>query len=124
MSRGARFSPRRIPIRWRITLWYTILMTVLVAAVLALLLHLSSTQMLNEARLRLQDTVERSFYEIEYEDGVLSFDDDINHLGSGISLSVYDAQGKLLYGRIPANFNGAPLLIDRKSTRLNSSHRL
>lgn len=106
-----RFSPGKIPIRWRITLWYTILMTVLVAAVLALLLHLSSTQMLNEARLRLQDTVERSFYEIEYEDGVLSFDDDINHLGSGISLSVYDAQGKLLYGRIPANFNGAPLLI-------------
>ena len=38
MSRGARFSPRRIPIRWRITLWYTILMTVLVAAVLALVI--------------------------------------------------------------------------------------
>ena len=55
--------------------------------------------------------MERSFYEIEYEDGVLNFDDDINHLGSGISLSVYDSQGKLVYGRIPANFNGAPLLI-------------
>ena len=37
MSRGARFSPRRVPIRWRITLWYTILMTVLVVAVLFLL---------------------------------------------------------------------------------------
>ena len=73
MSRGARFSPRRVPIRWRITLWYTILMTVLVVAVLFLLFRLSSNQMISEARLRLQDTVERSFYEIEYEDGVLTF---------------------------------------------------
>lgn len=111
MSRGARFPLRRVPIRWRITLWYTILMTVLVVAVLFLLFRLSSNQMISEARLRLQDTVERSFYEIEYEDGVLNFDDDINHLGSGISLSVYDSQGNLVYGRIPANFNGAPLLI-------------
>ena len=111
MSRGARFPLRRVPIRWRITLWYTILMTVLVVAVLFLLFRLSSHQMISEARLRLQDTVERSFYEIEYEDGVLTFDDDINHLGSGISLSVYDSQGNLVYGRIPANFNGAPLLI-------------
>ena len=41
MSRGARFPLCRVPIRWRITLWYTILMTVLVVAVLFLsLIHI------------------------------------------------------------------------------------
>ena len=111
MKQRVGFFLGNIPIRWRITLWYTILMTALVVAVLWLLFHLSSNQMLSEAELRLQDTVERSFYEIEYEDGVLTFDDDINHLGTGISISVYDSQGNLVYGRIPANFNGAPMLI-------------
>lgn len=102
---------KTLSIKWRITLWYTVLMTGLVVTVLWLLITLSSNSMLSEARTRLQDTVTRSFYEIEYEDGQLKFDDDLQHMGEGITLSVYDAQGNLIYGRIPARFDGAPLLI-------------
>ena len=73
--------------------------------------------MLSNAQLRLKDTVTRSFHEIEYEDGVLEFDKDINFLGEGIYISVYSAQAlccmaeRLLYSTAP------PCLSWMKSSR-------
>ena len=97
-------------IRKKITLWYTAFMALFVVLALCLLFVIASGRILSDTRTRLKDTVLKSFAEIEYDDGVLTFDDDINYLGAGIYLSVYNADGALIYGRIPSSFSGASVL--------------
>lgn len=115
---------KNLSIKFKITLWYTVFMTILIIVVLWLLFFISSRQVLSNARLRLKDTVNRSFQEIEYEDGVLKFDKDINFLGEGIYISVYSVQGTLLYGRIPSMFSGAPMLIMDEIQQVTSAQHL
>ena len=104
-------SRKNLTIKLRITLWYTVFMTLLVAAVVTLLLILSHSRVQNEAQLRLTDAVERSFAQVSLVGDALYFDDDLNYMAQGVSISVYDKEGMLLYGRIPAHFDGADMLI-------------
>ena len=115
---------KNMSIKLKITLWYTLFMTLLVVGILWLLLFITNSRLLSNARLRLKDTVTRSFHEIDYEDGVLEFDNDINFLGEGIYISVYDTHGKLLYGRIPSLFNGAPMLVMDEIQQVDSGQTL
>ncbi|WP_417297232.1 sensor histidine kinase [Eisenbergiella porci] len=115
---------KNLSIKLKITLWYTVFMTILIIVILWLLFSISSSQVLSNAQLRLKDTVTRSFHEIEYEDGVLEFDKDINFLGEGIYISVYSAQGALLYGRTPSLFHGAPMLIMDEIQQVTSGQNL
>ena len=102
---------RNLSIKLKITLWYTAFMALLIILTLIVLLSISSVQVLSDARARLRNTVLQAFSEIDYEDGLLTFDDDINYLEEGVYISVYDAQGYLLYGRTPTGFSGASTLI-------------
>lgn len=116
---------KNLTIKLRITLWYTVFMTLLVAAVVALLLVLSHIRVHNEAQLRLTDAVERSFAQVSLIGNTLYFDDDLNYMAQGVSISVYNKEGMLLYGRIPAHFDGADMLIkdEMQSVRAgNGSH--
>ncbi len=102
---------RNLSIKLKITLWYTAFMALLIILTLIVLFSISSVQVLSDARARLRNTVLQAFWEIDYEDGLLTFDDDINYLEEGVYISVYDAQGYLLYGRTPTGFSGASTLI-------------
>ncbi len=103
---------KKMPIRLRITIWYTIFLTLLVLLVLWLLFTVSESRVESDAQLQLQDAVLSSYQNIEYQDGELDFDDDLNDaLDSGIYLLAYDSQGHLLYGRTPSRFSGASSLI-------------
>ena len=108
-------------IRKKITLWYTAFMALFVVLALCLLFVIASGRILSDTRTRLKDTVLKSFAEIEYDDGVLTFDDDINYLGAGIYLSVYNADGALIYGRIPSSFSGASVLTMDRLQQVASS---
>ena len=102
---------KQMSVKKRITLWYTAFITGFVLVSLFLVLFLANGRLLSGAKTHLKDTVRNSFLEIEYEQGVLEFDDDINYLGEGVYLSVYNSDGALIYGRIPSTFHGAPVLI-------------
>lgn len=102
---------RNLSIKLKITLWYTVFMALLIILTLIVLFSISSVQVLSDARARLRNTVLQAFSEIDYEEGLLTFDDDINYLEEGVYISVYDAQGYLLYGRTPTGFSGASTLI-------------
>ena len=102
---------RNLSIKLKITLWYTAFMALLIILTLIVLFSISSVQVLSDARARLRNTVLQAFSEIDYEDGLLTFDDDINYLEEGVYISVYDGQGYLLYGRTPTGFSGASTLI-------------
>lgn len=112
---------KQMSVKKKITLWYTVFMTGFVLASLFLVLFLANGRMLSDAKTHLKDTVLRSFLEIDYEEGALEFDDDINYLGEGIYLSVYNSEGALIYGRIPASFDGAFVLIKDTLQQVHSS---
>ncbi|MGN0307168.1 MAG: sensor histidine kinase [Lachnospiraceae bacterium] len=104
---------KKLSIKFKITLWYTIFMTLLVVLTLGLLLSVSNTRVLSSTENRLKNTVIKSFREIRYRNNMLEFQDDFNSLGigEGIYLSVYDVHGNFLYGRLPSYYNGTSSLI-------------
>lgn len=102
---------KKLSIKLKITLWYTAFMALLIILTLLALFSISSVSVLSDARTRLKNTVLQAFSEIDYEDGLLTFDDDINYLEEGVYITVYDTQGYLLYGRTPTGFSGASTLI-------------
>ena len=95
---------KNISIKSKITLWYTVFMTLLVVLALGLLLAVSSTRLLSGANNRLKNMVLRSYKEISCRDGLLKFDNSFTFLGleKGIYLSAYDTEGNFLYGGIYA----------------------
>lgn len=115
---------KQMSIKKKITLWYTAFMTLFMILALSLLLFIVNGRILSDARLRLKDTVTRSYHEIEYEDGVLKFDDDLNYLGEGIYLSAFDSGGSLVYGRIPSTFFGASTLVMDEVRQVSSQGTL
>ena len=104
---------KNISIKSKITLWYTVFMTLLVVLALGLLLAVSSTRLLSGANNRLKNMVLRSYKEISCRDGLLKFDNSFTFLGleKGIYLSAYDTEGNFLYGRLPSYYSGTPDLI-------------
>ena len=104
---------KKLSIKFKITLWYTVFMTLLVALTLGFLLKVSNTRVLSSTENRLKNTVTRSFKEIRYSNEALTFRNDWNTLGieEGIYLSVYDALGNFLYGRLPPYYSGTTSLI-------------
>lgn len=96
---------KNISIKMKITLWYTIFMTLLVLLVLSLLISLSNNRIISSTKEQLMKTVTQNEENIEYDDGYLEFDDDFASLAKGVYISVYDAEGNLLYGRIPPDFD-------------------
>jgi len=104
---------KKLSIKIKITLWYTVFMLLMVVLTLSLLLLVSNTQVLSSAENRLKKTVVRSFREIRYNAGSLTFMNDWNTLGieEGIYLSVYDTYGNFIYGRLPSYYTGTASLI-------------
>lgn len=96
---------KNISIKLKITLWYTLFMTMLILIILSLLIFISNNRIISNAKDQLIKAVTQSFTEIDYEDGYFEFDEDFNLLAKGVYLSVYDIEGTLLYGRIPPDFD-------------------
>lgn len=92
---------KRFSIRLRLTLWFALLMLGLVATVLAFLLAVGERVVVDATHAQLMDAVAQSRNDIEYEYGVLDMDDDLKMYKLGVSLSVYDEKGRILYGRVP-----------------------
>ncbi len=88
-------------IQSRVTVWYTALMFLLVFLVLLFLLSISREVVENDAKKVLISTVEASLEEIDYDDGKIEIDDDLEFLQNTVLLSVYDAEFQMLEGRVP-----------------------
>ena len=97
---------KRISIRMRVTLWFTALMSLLALLVLVFLYLAGQSSVKTGLRNQLVNTIISSLDEIEYEDGKIEPDADLDYFIGGVYLSIYDAEGRLLYGRIPSAYNG------------------
>lgn len=95
---------KHLSIKLKVTLWFSVLMLAVILVVLAVLFSIGRHIITTATKNELMTTVEESRSDIEYDNGFLDFDDDIKSFDNGISLSVYNENKQLLYGRSPAGF--------------------
>ena len=105
---------KRLSIKLRVTLWFTLLMVLLSVLSLALLLYGSAQSGLAARRELLVSMVEDSERELEADGEALDIDRDLVAFEDGVYLSVYDAAGVPLYGMVPRSFDNSQPFADRQ----------
>ncbi|MDR2493115.1 MAG: HAMP domain-containing histidine kinase [Coriobacteriales bacterium] len=108
----------KLPIKIKISLLFTALMTIIVVAAFVVLLLVGERLAINATQDDLVRLVTESRTDIEYEYGVLDFDDDLKFYENGVSLSVYNAAGQLLYGRQPVGLTPSDLPLAHAEMRI------
>ena len=82
---------KRLSIHLKVTLWFTLLMVLLVSIVLAFLFYTGAQSALEETKSQMMDMVAAGWREIDADDGEIEIDDDLEYFKDGIYLSVYDS---------------------------------
>lgn len=95
-------------LRYRINLWYTVLMCIIAAAFITCVVTAARMVEKNEAQQTLIKSVERNVDEIEVENGVLDIESDFAFLNGDVHALVFSAEGNLLGGSYPDNFTNPP----------------
>ena len=103
-------------IRLKVTLWFTLFMTLLSALAVGILLYSSEYAALENIKLRMTDMVEQVRRDVEWKDNKLEIDNDLEGFQDGVYLSLYDSQGVPLYGSVPRLFDNADIF-EHKSLR-------
>ncbi|MED0872671.1 HAMP domain-containing sensor histidine kinase [Bacillus mobilis] len=101
---------KKLSIKMRVTLWYTGLVVIIMALVLAFILTSSDKVVLFNMKNQLKNTVKDSIEDIKYKHGQLEIDDEFETLEDGVNILIYSKQGELLVGHNPAGFNKQGLL--------------
>lgn len=103
---------KKISLKIKLTLLYTVFILVVVGTVLAILFSLSGREILASTKMSLERRVEESLDEIEMQDGELKINSDFYSVENGVYLSMYDSTGYFLYGKIPGGFDEQPDFLD------------
>ncbi|PFX74239.1 histidine kinase dimerization/phospho-acceptor domain-containing protein, partial [Bacillus toyonensis] len=101
---------KKLSIKMKVTLWYTGLVVIIMALVLAFILTSSDKVVLFNMKNQLKSTVKDSIEDIKYKHGQLKIDDEFETLEDGVNILIYSKQGELLAGHNPAGFNKKGLL--------------
>lgn len=110
---------KRLSIRMRVTLWFTVMMSLLAILMLVFLYLAGQRTVHSLLRDRLIHVVQNSLDYIEPDDGRLELDDDMDFFVNGVYRSIYDAEGRMLYGRIPEKYNGIQAFQDSTMQRFD-----
>ncbi len=108
-----------LSIRMKVTAWFTALMALLAALVLVFLYLVGQSSVQTGLRNQLVNTITSNLDEIEYDDGRIEPDDDLDYFIGGVYLSIYDEEGRLLYGRIPSTYQGMQPFRDQTMQRFS-----
>ena len=88
-------------LRYRINLWYTVLMCIIAASLLTSVVMATRTAEKSDAQQNLIRSVERNIDEIEVENGVLDIESDFAFVNGNVHALVFSADGRLLGGSYP-----------------------
>ncbi len=112
---------KKLSIKARVTLWYSSLMFILVVLVLAFMLSFSDTRLDSARKAELVRQVGRAAQELDYQDGVLEINPELNYYQQGVYILIYTGQGRLIEGRIPHGFAQDTDLVDKQQRQLSIS---
>ena len=112
---------KRLSIQWRVTLWFTLLMTLLAAVGLAFLFFVGGQSALAATQNRMAEMAETARSEIGLDSSGFVFDSDLEYFRDGVYLSVYDAAGLPLYGAVPRLFDNTVVFADSQLRELTDT---
>lgn len=92
---------KKLTIKSRVTLWYTLFMTVLTAIVLFLLVFIGGRQIEAAVRGRLEAVLADNIAEVKYNRGKIEVEDELVTFWDGIYFILYDHEGNHLQGNLP-----------------------
>ena len=96
---------RNRSVKWKITLWLTVLMALLSGLLLVFMLTISRSVTTRTSLNQLSRTVRDNASRISYSDGKLQFGDGFQFSRSGVSTLVYSRNGALMAGQLPVSFS-------------------
>lgn len=94
----------KLSIKAKVTLWYMSFILLIVVSLMIFIVAASDRLLQSSSQNKLKDAVENCLSEMEYDDGELEIDDDLDFFQDGIYLSVLDEDGQQLYGRVPSAY--------------------
>ena len=92
---------RAFPSKARVTLWFTLFLTLLAGLALGTLLAVGGQLTEQGSQNTLKKAVSEGLEELDWEDGRRDIDDDLKSYQDGVWLAVYDQTGSLVYGGLP-----------------------
>lgn len=115
---------RKMSIKLKITLWYSIFMCLMVIIVLGILLSISQNVVSTDVKKMLKERVNEGKDEVDYEDGLLEIDDDLEYFSDGIYLQIYKEDGTWIDGMLPSYVKSEIEFQDKEVRTLQTgSHR-
>ena len=96
---------KKLSIKMKVTIWYTGLVLIILSLVFAFIWLSSDNILLSNMEKQVKMKVEESLEDIEFHHGTIRLDDDFEHQDDGVTLLVYDEQGKQLAGYSPYSFD-------------------
>lgn len=100
-------------IKLKMTLWYTALMLIIIAAVIGFMLYMSGSVARSEAKNRLESTVSENIGKVRYEREILTLDPDFDYYKGGVYLIIYGDDKELISGYLPPDITESPSFSDR-----------
>lgn len=95
---------KNISIKVKITMWYLLLMTIMVVMVLAFILAVSSSVTTQTAMSRISSTVRSNLTQVGSSNGKISLGEDFHFYQNGVYTLIYSKNEALLAGQVPVNF--------------------
>ncbi len=96
---------RNRSVKWKITLWLTLLMALLSGLLLVFMLTISRSVTMRTSMNQLSQTVRDNAARISYTDGRLQIEDGFQFSLGGVSTLVYSRGGALMAGQLPVSFS-------------------
>ncbi|RDY32053.1 sensor histidine kinase [Lachnotalea glycerini] len=92
---------KKLTIKMKITIWFTVFMIILSTVVFVFIALISNSTVSQETRGMLISLVEDNTREVEYDDGEVDIDDDFVSFSNGVYCLVFDSTGKKFSGYAP-----------------------
>lgn len=98
---------KRMSVKGKITLWYTLLMALMAALVLTFIFLISRQVVSRTATDTLKQAVQSNFAQVSLIDGKVHTTEDFHYYQNGVYTMVYSAQEALIAGQPPVTFSPA-----------------
>lgn len=99
---------RNISIKWRMTLWFSLLMIAITALMLVFVMLMNRNTVTRPPEAELLYMVDRNTNDVEFDHGGWDFSD-VEQYAHGVYTEIFDEDGQRLFGTAPAEVSdGAP----------------
>lgn len=103
---------KRVSLKVKLTLLYTFFMLLLTGTALALMLSLSSREVLTSVQNKLESRVQECLDDIELQNGEVRVDSDFYSVTGDVYLALYDDKMYFMYGKVPYGIDRQPEISD------------